>query len=151
MAAQHCLDCKKDTFKMNEYYMVTKRTWRKANPADKGMLCIGCLEKRLNRKLTLSDFIWCPVNVMNAYDGTFYPERVSHFSTPLSYRLIQGSGFGLYVQQGTGEPRCLGMARLPYHSRTTRTSAHLITPARQRSPRPHRRYARSCRRPGPHR
>lgn len=55
---------------MNEYYMVTKRTWRKANPADKGMLCIGCLEMRLNRKLTLSDFIWCPVNVMNAYDGS---------------------------------------------------------------------------------
>jgi hypothetical protein len=71
MAAQHCLDCKKDTYKLREYYMVTNRTWRKANPAIAGMLCIGCLEKRLGRKLSqFKDFIWCPLNAANVFIGS---------------------------------------------------------------------------------
>jgi hypothetical protein len=71
MSAQHCLDCKKDTYKIREYYMVTNRSWRKANPAEKGMLCIGCLEERLGRKLDqFKDFIWCPLNVWNVFHGS---------------------------------------------------------------------------------
>jgi hypothetical protein len=49
MAIQNCLDCKKDTHRLGEYYMVINRIWRKANPGDKGMLCIGCLELQLRR------------------------------------------------------------------------------------------------------
>jgi hypothetical protein len=70
MAAQHRLDCKRDTYKMNEYYMVINRTWRKANPAEDGMLCIGCLEERLGRQLSHHDFLWCPLNVENVFNGS---------------------------------------------------------------------------------
>jgi hypothetical protein len=65
-----CLDCRKDTYKMGEYYMVIDAVWAEANPNKKGMLCIGCLEKRLGRALTIRDFLWCPLNVMNVFDGT---------------------------------------------------------------------------------
>ena len=57
-----CLDCKVCTNCCNEYYMVTDKVWRKANPKGRGMLCIGCLELRLGRLLTSHDFIDAPVN-----------------------------------------------------------------------------------------
>ncbi len=64
-----CLDCKKDTYKLGEYYMVVNRVWNRANPKKKGMLCIGCLEERLGRKLHFRDFLWCPLNVINVFDS----------------------------------------------------------------------------------
>jgi len=57
-----CLDCNKDTLRISEYYMVHDKLWLKASPNDFGMLCIKCLEKRLNRKLSKKDFTDCPVN-----------------------------------------------------------------------------------------
>lgn len=53
---------------MGEYYMVTNRIWKRVNPKQVGMLCIGCLEERLGRKLMHADFLWCPLNVMNVFD-----------------------------------------------------------------------------------
>lgn len=54
--------CGFDTFH-NEYYMVHDGIWKAANGAI--MLCIGCLEERLNRKLTIRDFTDAPVNRLN--------------------------------------------------------------------------------------
>ena len=51
-----CLDCGVDTGAIDEYYMVTHELWACANPDGAGMLCIGCLEKRLGRELTPDDF-----------------------------------------------------------------------------------------------
>ena len=65
MKAFRCLDCRKDTAKLDEYYMVRHDVWQAANPKIKGMLCIGCLEKRLKRKLDQPDFMWCDLNLMN--------------------------------------------------------------------------------------
>ncbi len=42
--------------------MVRSNIWKKANPKIKGMLCIDCLETRLGRKLTKSDFTKAPIN-----------------------------------------------------------------------------------------
>jgi hypothetical protein len=57
--------------KMGEYYMVTNPVWKKAGvEPNGGMLCIGCLEDRLGRLLIHSDFLWCPLNVMNVFDGS---------------------------------------------------------------------------------
>lgn len=52
-----CLDCGVDTNKIDEYYMVKGHVWTQAM-GDKpdGMLCIGCLEKRIGRRLQLQDF-----------------------------------------------------------------------------------------------
>lgn len=55
-----CNDCGVNTSKINEYYMVYKPIWKEALKEEKDdgdfMLCIGCLEKRLNRKLNAWDF-----------------------------------------------------------------------------------------------
>jgi hypothetical protein len=57
-----CKDCKVDTLAIDEYYMVTDEVWEMANPQRRGMLCIGCLEDRLGRQLTASDFTDVPLN-----------------------------------------------------------------------------------------
>jgi hypothetical protein len=51
-----CLDCGVDTRAIDEYYIVTHELWARANPDGAGMLCVGCLEKRLGRELTPDDF-----------------------------------------------------------------------------------------------
>lgn len=60
-----CLDCGEDTLEMKEYYMVRDEVWTHVNPKQKGMLCIGDLEKRLERQLIKSDFTDCPLNEDN--------------------------------------------------------------------------------------
>jgi len=81
-----CIDCGVDTQKIDEYYIVHNWVWNEAMPMTpinaiyiedgkvktdvllrqgKGMLCIGCLERRLRRKLTKKDFLDCPVNTDN--------------------------------------------------------------------------------------
>ena len=69
MNPTECLDCKKDTVKMLEYYMVTPELWRTSVSEEEsgGMLCIGCLEKRIKRKLDMGDFILCPLNLHNLF------------------------------------------------------------------------------------
>jgi hypothetical protein len=52
----HCIDCGKDTDAINENYMIHDELWRAANPAEAGMLCVGCCERRLGRKLCRKDF-----------------------------------------------------------------------------------------------
>jgi hypothetical protein len=64
-----CVDCGRNTGQIQEYYMVNDRLWDKTAGKDKDkMLCIGCLEKRLGRKLTPADFTDAPVN------GGFMPQ-----------------------------------------------------------------------------
>lgn len=60
-----CIDCQADTLRTWEYYMVHSRVWLEAVPENQGagMLCIGCLEKRLGRRTNREDFTDCPLNV----------------------------------------------------------------------------------------
>jgi hypothetical protein len=58
--ASCCLDCRNEC--NEEYYMVHDALWLTANPTVNGMLCIGCLEERLGRILTLDDFTDVPIN-----------------------------------------------------------------------------------------
>jgi hypothetical protein len=51
-----CLDCSVDTLDIDEYYRLKTPVWLEANPADEGMLCIGCVEERLGRQLIPKDF-----------------------------------------------------------------------------------------------
>ena len=59
-----CEDCDVDTREIDEYYMVHDHVWKEAgmHPDIEGMLCIGCLEKRLRRLLRPIDFIDAPIN-----------------------------------------------------------------------------------------
>lgn len=68
-----CAACKVNTLHIEEYYMVTDEVWSAAWPEHRGMLCIGCLEARLGRTLTASDFTDAPIN--RGYFG--YSERLA--------------------------------------------------------------------------
>lgn len=57
----NCKDCSRNTFAMKEYYMVIAPVWKQAK-GGRGLLCIGCLEKRIARKLQGDDFTTAPIN-----------------------------------------------------------------------------------------
>jgi hypothetical protein len=57
-----CLDCHDDVLGAGEYYLLRDEVWLKANPQRQGMLCIGCVEKRLGRRLTPEDFQGAPLD-----------------------------------------------------------------------------------------
>lgn len=63
---EECVDCGVNCMEINEYYMVTHACWKRAG-MDRygGMLCIGCLEKRLDKQLQPRNFIDCPLNWRN--------------------------------------------------------------------------------------
>lgn len=65
-----CIDCGRSTYSIKEYYMVHDWVWMSAGMSPEGgMLCIRDLERRLRRKLTFRDFLWCPLNVRNLRQG----------------------------------------------------------------------------------
>lgn len=59
-----CRDCHVNTNDIDEYYMVNNSIWKLVcpdnNPAT--LLCIGCLENSLGRKLMSTDFTEAPIN-----------------------------------------------------------------------------------------
>jgi hypothetical protein len=60
-----CRDCRVNTNAIGEWYMVKPDVWAATGIGPKafdGVLCIGCLEARLKRRLTPDDFTACPVN-----------------------------------------------------------------------------------------
>jgi len=57
-----CLDCGIDTGKISEFYFINTQLWLSVMPSIHVMACVGCLEKRLGRKLQLCDFTDCYIN-----------------------------------------------------------------------------------------
>jgi hypothetical protein len=66
-----CADCEAGTHTLGERYMVRDEVWRQAwKGRDKAwqhapgqmVLCVGCLEQRLGRKLIATDFAAVPLN-----------------------------------------------------------------------------------------
>ena len=52
-----CVDCHVCTGSIDEYYMVHDHVWLASGMSKRsGMLCLGCLESRLQRRLTPEDF-----------------------------------------------------------------------------------------------
>jgi hypothetical protein len=56
-----CVDCERDTIELGEYYMIHDHVWPLPRRGA-GMLCIGCLERRIGRRLTPGDFTDAPIN-----------------------------------------------------------------------------------------
>lgn len=73
-----CLDCTRSCNQdgLNEYYMVHSAVWLEANPNNKGMLCIGCLEARLKRRLTPADFTHAPINSVKEWHSERLRSRI---------------------------------------------------------------------------
>ena len=63
-----CLDCAACTLCLHEYYMVHDSVWDSI--ADRGMLCIGCLEQRLGREVSGADFTLVPLNLEKVMTGS---------------------------------------------------------------------------------
>jgi hypothetical protein len=62
----NCRDCGVNTSAVGEWYMVKPEVWAVGGLGPKafdGLLCIGCLETRLKRRLDPSDFAAVSVNV----------------------------------------------------------------------------------------
>lgn len=57
-----CEDCKIDTGKIGEFYFVNTDLWLSVMVSINGMLCVGCLEDRLGRRLTPADFTMASIN-----------------------------------------------------------------------------------------
>lgn len=56
-----CVDCARDTH--GEHYFVKNSVWYgEANMSERGMLCIGCLETRIQRTLIREDFTTAHIN-----------------------------------------------------------------------------------------
>jgi hypothetical protein len=45
-----------DTGKIGEHYMLKDDVWFSVHGSKKGMICLGCVEKRLGRRLVPDDF-----------------------------------------------------------------------------------------------
>jgi hypothetical protein len=54
-----CCDCA--CFVDDEYYMVRNSLWKR-HAEDASMLCVGCLENRMGRRLRPADFTDCALN-----------------------------------------------------------------------------------------
>lgn len=64
-----CISCNFNTLYGKEYYMLVDEIWLTVNPAEKGMLCIGCVEEKLGRELHRSDFTDAPINSLTIWGG----------------------------------------------------------------------------------
>ena len=62
-----CEDCLDDTSKLKEHYYINDDIWYKIHPTESGMLCIGCVEVRLGRKLGPKDFPKVHINNFKLY------------------------------------------------------------------------------------
>ncbi len=70
----NCVDCGVNTHHIHESYMVHDRLWKKAGmKKNGGRLCVGCIERRLGRKLRCTDFFLIGLNI----DAYIYPYRAS--------------------------------------------------------------------------
>jgi hypothetical protein len=86
-----CLDCSIDTHYICEYYVVIDAIWRKATTTSKerhAMLCVGCLEIRIKRKLIPTDFKNVPVNKLGWQRG-----NNDMYMFPKSFRLLTRLGY----------------------------------------------------------
>jgi len=86
----HCVDCGISTIStvengVDEYYVLKNDVWA-ASGLDPhgGELCIGCLEKRLGRKLNRNDFENCLLN----YHGKHIKPRQSDRLLDRLYRQV---------------------------------------------------------------
>jgi hypothetical protein len=61
-----CMDCRVDTERNGEYYMLHDELWYSINRQFRGKLCLLCVERRLGRDLTSADFLDVPINSIQA-------------------------------------------------------------------------------------
>lgn len=83
-----CFSCGEDTFAMGEDYALRDELWKTYGV--EGVLCIGCLETRLGRKLTPEDFKdgFLSAALSGELERKFGPELGLKLSDRLKDRLL---------------------------------------------------------------
>jgi hypothetical protein len=73
------LDCGTDTIEAGEYYILRDDVWLSTGlKQDGGMLCIGCVESRLGRRLNRADFTSAGINMQpNAWRSARFNKRLA--------------------------------------------------------------------------
>lgn len=73
-----CVDCSEHT--KYEHYFAQSSVWfGEAKMTEEGMLCIGCLEARIGRRLTKDDFTDAHINDPRRYSKTTrLVDRLTH-------------------------------------------------------------------------
>lgn len=66
--AYRCTDCRQKI--IGEWYMVRDEVWHSSRVPQRYLLCIGCLEARLGRRLAPRDFTDCPANTSDEFHRT---------------------------------------------------------------------------------
>lgn len=70
-----CKDCGVNTLHIDEYYMLADEVWDSIYKKRRGMLCIGCVESRLGRKLVPADFADVPLNYFPTFSKRLASRR----------------------------------------------------------------------------
>ena len=83
-----CDDCGVNTSRIKEFYMVHDDIWDSVSENLYGMLCVGCLEERLGRRLTPADFMDCPLNNWKLSSAPWTMRHLGRSSDRLLSRLI---------------------------------------------------------------
>lgn len=81
-----CLDCREDVSKIKEYCMLVDSTWYLIHNSAKGMLCVGCIESRLGRRLIPDDFNESYLNRSRSFERSarLLDRMTNHGTTRLS-------------------------------------------------------------------
>lgn len=97
---EECVDCKVNCMENGEYYMVTDACWaRAAIGKHDGMLCIGCLEARLGKKLNWRNFTDCPLNWRNALIPGYGSARLQdRLLSSAASRWVKGAQEALFAK-----------------------------------------------------
>lgn len=64
----NCTSCNINTLHNGEYYMLKNKLWKQIADNKNGMMCIGCVENKLNRTLKRKDFTDAPVNNLEVFN-----------------------------------------------------------------------------------
>jgi len=83
-----CRDCNINTNVIGEYYMIQNDLWIQVCGEDyHRMFCIGCVEKKIKRKLTKNDFTKCRINDVEDLSS------IGFIDLKKSKRLLNRQGF----------------------------------------------------------
>ena len=87
-----CMICGANVVKIKEFCMIWSTLWKRAVPKNKrsGMLCIGCIERKLKRKLSRKDFIHTALRLRLTRASKRLQNRAASPSGYVNIKLLRG-------------------------------------------------------------
>lgn len=73
----NCVECKRNTLEIFEYYMLKDEIWRLAD-VEQGMLCVSCFEKKSRMILNKTHFTDYPINTGSFIRSELLQKRIDN-------------------------------------------------------------------------